>query len=30
MTSFIAADGSGSSTNVIPVVPAASSVTTIA
>src|SRR5262245_10021589 len=30
MTSFIAADGSGRSTSVIPAVPAASSVTTIA
>src|SRR5689334_405966 len=30
MTSFIAAGGSGRSTNVIPAVPAASSVTTIA
>src|SRR4051795_5595645 len=30
MTSFIAADGSGRSTSLIPAVPAASSVTTIA
>jgi hypothetical protein len=30
MTSFIAAGGSGRSTSVIPAVPAASSVTTIA